>query len=288
MPNLKIRSQVVAPKDHYLFQVDLAQAESWVTAHLADEPRMIKALKFGDLHVETAGALFFDDKFCNHTWIKQGKDKRWLCESCNSEIVDTTRYIGKQNNHANGYGQEPPQMTRTINKQSDKPPYVTVTLNQCKLYQSKWHGFYPNIQNRFWASVQEQLNRNRTLTTFYGRERTFYAQWGKELFKEGYAYIPQSTVADHFNGAVSPVTGVKGGLREIYKQFVRTGAIRVTNQSHDSLIAEVHKDLLSSVGPAILGLLKRPIVINDMEFTIPVDAEYGERWGELETWKEAA
>ena len=288
MPQIKIRSQVHAPKDHYIFSTDLAQAESCVTAHLANEPRMIKALKFGDLHVETAGALFFDQMFCNHTWTKQGKDKRWLCEACNSEITETSRYIGKQNNHANGYGQGPPQMTRTINKQSDKPPYVTVSTPQCRIYQSKWHGFYPNIRNRFWSSVQEQLNRNRTLTTFYGRERTFYGQWGKELFKEGYAYIPQSTVGDHFNGAVSPTLGIKGGLREVHKQFVRKGAIKITNQSHDSFLSEIHKSLLSEVAPAILALLARPIVINDMEFTIPVDAEYGERWGELETWKNAA
>lgn len=288
MPNLKIRSMVVAPKDHVLFAADLSQAESWVVAHLANEPRMIKALKFGDIHTETAGALFFDDKFCNHTWIKQGKDKRWLCEACKSEVVDTSRYVGKQNNHSNSYGIEPPRMAQTINKQSDKPPYVTVTVGQCKVYQDKWHGFYPNVRGKYWADVQEQLQRNRTLTTFYGRERTFYGQWGKELFKEGYAHIPQSTVADHFNGAMSPTTGADGGLRKVYKEFVNKGACRVTNQSHDSLIAEIHKDLLSEVGSGILACLLRPMVINNMEFTIPVDAEVGDRWGELESWKAAA
>lgn len=287
MPNLKIRSQVIAPKDHYLFAADLSQAESWVTAHLAAEPRMIKALKFSDIHVETAGGLFFDDKFCNHTWIKQGKDKRWLCEPCNSEIIDTSRYIGKQNNHANGYGMEAYREAQVINKQSDKPPYVTVTVDECKIFQAKWHGIYPNIRNKFWADVQEQLGRNRTLTNFYGRERTFYGQWGKELFKEGYAHLPQSTVADNFNGATNRELGIRGGLREIDKQLASKGAIRITNQSHDSLMGEVHKDLLFEVGSAILALLKRPMIINDMEFTIPVDAEYGERWGELEPWKAA-
>lgn len=289
MPNLKIRSQVHAPKDHVLFQADLSQAESWVVAHLANEPRMIKALKFGDIHVETAGALFFDDKFCNHTWIRlKTADKQWHCEACNSIIVDTSRYIGKQNNHANSYGMEAPRQAQVINKQSDKPPYVTVTVAQCRVYQAKWHGFYPNIQNRFWTSIQEQLNRNRTLTTFYGRERMFFGQWGKELFKEGYAHIPQSTVADHFNGAVSPILGIEGGLRLVYNRYVTTGACRITNQSHDSLIAELHKDLVSEIGAGIIACLKRPMVINECEFTIPVDAEVGERWGELEPFKESA
>lgn len=285
---VKIRSQVVAPKDHYIFSADLSQAETWIVGHLANEPRMIKALKYGDIHVETAGALFFDDKYCNHTWIKQGKDKKWLCEACGSEIVDTSRYIGKQNNHANSYGMEAPRQAQVINKQSDKPPYVTVTVAQCRVNQTKWHGFYPNIQARFWADIQRQLNINRTLTTFYGRERVFYGQWGKELFKEGYAYIPQSTVADHFNGAVSPELGIEGGLRLIHKKLVTKGAIKITNQSHDSLMCEVHKDLTNEVGSVILECLSRPIVLNDLEFTIPVDAEYGERWGELEPWKMAA
>lgn len=287
MPNLKIRSQAVAPKNHILFAADLSQAESWVVGHLANEPRMINALKTGDVHTETAGALFHDDKFCDHKWEKKKevKEKIFICNKCFNEIVETARYVGKQNNHANSYGMEAFRQAQVINKQSDKPPFVTVTVAQCKVYQDKWHRFYPNIQNRFWSYVQDCLNRNRTLTTFYGRERIFYGQWGKELFKEGYAYIPQSTVADHFNGAVSSILPVVGGLREIDRRFVKTGAIRITNQSHDSLIAEIHKDLTSEVAPAILSLLKRPIVINDMEFTIPVDAEYGERWGELEAWK---
>jgi hypothetical protein len=38
----------------------------------------------------------------------------------------------------------------------------------------------------------------------------------------------------------------------------------------------------------MVSLLKRPLVIKGREFTIPVDCEMGERWGELTKVKIAA
>jgi hypothetical protein len=50
MPKLKIRSIIRAKPNHLLLAFDLSQAESWVVAYLANEPRMKKALMYGDIN----------------------------------------------------------------------------------------------------------------------------------------------------------------------------------------------------------------------------------------------
>src|SRR5881628_249621 len=103
----KLRSMIVAPKGKTLIAFDLSQAETWVVAWLANEPNMKHFLLNSDIHTETAVALF-------HKLFAQ--------------IIVEERYIGKQNNHANSYGMGPDRQAQVINKRSDQPPYVTVSV----------------------------------------------------------------------------------------------------------------------------------------------------------------
>jgi DNA polymerase I-like protein with 3'-5' exonuclease and polymerase domains len=182
---------------------------------------------------------------------------------------------------------KPPRAAQVINKDSDKPPYVTVTLSESKLYQGRWHNRYPNVKQVWWPDIEYRLNRDgRKLTTCYGRVRQFFQKWNDELFKEATAFEPQSTVADHFNGAIHPLLGIEGGLLSVYRKLVRPYSDRkIINQSHDSCICEVPTSDAKDVGIQLQQLLRRPIVINNQEFTIPVDGEIGDRWGELEPLK---
>lgn len=252
----------VAPKGHVLMEFDLSQAETWIVAYLADEQRMKHSLQFGDIHTDTASSIF-------NTPAEQ--------------ITKVQRYLGKKGNHSLSYGSTYFMLARSINHESDQPPYVTVSNLEAKFIYDGWHELYPNIQNEWWKEVQYNLERNnRTLITPYGRKRTFFERWGRELFKEAYAYVPQSTVADHTNGAVQPELGVKGGVREIRRQFADTGAIKIVNQSHDSIVCEVETSESTNLWEPIRNLLLRPLVIGGEQFTIPVDCKRGERWGELE------
>jgi len=58
--------------------------------------------------------------------------------------------------------------------------------------------------------------------------------------------------------------------------------IKIINQSHDSIVAEVPNEMVDDVKEPVKLLLQRPLVVNGEEFTIPVDTEIGEVWGELE------
>jgi hypothetical protein len=289
---LHVRSMITAPKGFSLISVDLSQAESWCVAFLANEPNMKKALMFGDIHTETAGsALFFNDTGCPHSWNKlDEKEGSWICAECKDIVTKLMRYVGKRYNHASSYRMGAPRAAEVINKDSDKPPYFTVTLEESKRYSEAWNAYY-NLRD-WWSGIEIKLSENaRKLVTTYGRERVFYGQWGNELFKEATAFEPQSTVADHFNGQIHPQLGIRGGLREIYKQYIKPykdDGHKIINQAHDSCIVEVPTPVVEEIGLGMMRLLRRPLVINGEEFTIPVDGEWGPRWTEMVKLKEAA
>lgn len=287
MPKLKIRSIVRARPGHELVAFDLSQAESWVVAYEANEPTMKRALQFGDIHSETACAIFHEDKVgCEHKWASAGDDK--LCDVCQVLILYGERYSGKKTNHATAYGEEAPMLMVSINKESDKPPYITIDIHQAKRYNTAWHNLY-NIKS-WWDHLQYELQQTRTLTNTYGRRRMFFQQWGNSLFKEAYAFKPQSTVADHFNGAIHPQLGIKGGFKELYNRHVTRGYYTIINHAHDSLLLHIPKPVSEDLIYEIRSILERPMVINNEQFTIPVDGERGERFGELEkiNWKKVA
>lgn len=282
------RSIFVAPKGKLLVHTDLSQAESWVVAYLADEKNMKYALKHSDIHCQGGGAIFFLNG-CSHDWDKETR----TCKNCNSVLTKDQRYLAKRRNHASSYGMGPEKSMKVINADSDKPPYISITLKESEEQHKLWHAFY-NVKP-WWNEV---LNKGRTMTTTYGRTRTFFDQWGDELERKKIAFEPQSTVADHFSGMIHPIVQKKGGLIEIYKQLIQPyfcdniwcthrECHKIINMSHDSYILELPAENARDIGLQADELLRRPIVIKDEEFTIPTDSKIGERWdeGEMERLK---
>lgn len=261
---IKLRSMLVAGKGKVLIAVDFSQAETWIVGHLAREVKMINSLMHGDIHRETAAnALFHVPE---------------------SDVTSDMRYLGKRFNHASSYQMGYQRAAEVINKDSDKAPFVTVTLAEAKRYSEAWRAYY-ELQS-WWNSIREQLNRNRTLVSTYGRRMIFNGQWGEKLEKEATAWEPQSTVGDHANGAIHPELGIAGGFLEVYRVLVkRERAGRIINQSHDSIVFETESNLANELAPRIVALLHRPIIVNYQQFTIPVDCEIGERYGELKKQK---
>lgn len=278
----KVRSMFIPTPGYRFLAFDLSQAETWVVAHLANEQIMMRALKESDIHSVTAGAIYLPfDPTCDHFLFDKTPTGR-KCKGCGRELVDTQRYIGKKNNHGNSYRQSPERSTQSINEESDQPPYVTVTVAEVRIQHAKWHELYRGIK-KWWGKIELNLEHNqRTITTVYGRKRTFFDQWGNELFKESTAYEPQSTVGDHTLGRVQKEVGIAGGLLTIYKLPDVRNHCRIVNTSHDSLMMEVPIGSEENIARQVVPLFRRPLIINDMEFTIPVDGEVGDRWGELE------
>ena len=251
-----IRSQFIPSAGCEFLAMDFSQAESWIVAFSANEPNMKYALQYGDIHRLTA-TTFFDKP--------------------ETEISKDERYIGKRCNHALAYRMSAMRLAEVINKDAATTG-VSVTVAQAKMFHEKWHDFY-HIKS-WWGEIERQLSTYRSITTVYGRERTFYARWGDELFKEATAYIPQSTVGDHCLGAVQPEIGIKGGIIGVH-EWCKDNCGRVIQTSHDSVMLEVPIGEGMNVAYAIHPLMARPLLVNGEKFTIPVEVEIGNRWGEM-------
>ncbi len=262
---LFMRSMLVAKKGHKLIQWDFSQAETWVVAFYAKSETMKNSLLHGDIHTDTAVGIF---------------------ESPKEEITKVQRYLGKRANHELSYGASYYMLVQSINQESDKPPFITVSNKEGKDIFYGWHKFHWAVSENYWTFVKEELRANhRVLTNPYGRSIILYNKEGDDLYKEAYAYLPQSTVADHTNGNVQDELGIEGGIDKVKEVFVDKGMFVIGNQSHDSFIAEVENSKVDDVVEPVRNLLERPLVINGEEFTIPVDCEVGERWGEMEEVK---
>lgn len=263
MPEFKLRSMIVAPKGKTFVMCDLSQAESWIVAFLSGDSQMKYNLQCSDIHTETASAIF---------GVPFGS------------VTKEQRYTGKRVNHASAYRMSPERFAQVYNK--DSP--TTISIKTAKFYNERWHELYPRIKE-WWVDIEDKLNKTRTLVTPYGRRRMFFQAWGQELFKEATAYVPQSTVADHFNGARQfNGANVEGGLLSFYKHFVREqGSVRIINQSHDSAMLEVPEAEVELWAKRLYDSLRRPLIVNGETFTIPVDCEVGPRWGELKKFKVA-
>lgn len=259
----KIRSFLRAPKDKLLVSCDLSQAETWVVAHLANDPNMKHYLMNSDIHTETGVAIFhkpFDS------------------------IIKEERYTAKRINHASSYRMSPERFTQVYNKDAIELGLPPLSIKLAREYNKTWHFLYLNIKS-WWAEIEIQLGKDMTLTTPYGRKRMFFQNWGEELFKAATAHVPQSTVADHFNGFVQPELGIEGGLLKFWQEIGHSGAekdVLICQQGHDSGIIECPKHDAEAIRDTFMACLKRPLLINGEMFTIPVDGKVGESWGDME------
>lgn len=265
---LAIRSQITAPPGKVLLQVDLSQAEAWVVAYMANEPKMKQALNHGEIHCLTSAM------FAGRDW------KKYLTSQDKKGEPEDQRYLAKRLNHGGNYGMTHLRMTQVINKDSDKPPYVTVSNKKSKELRDKWLDFF-RIQ-AYWDEVESRVKTDHYLITPYGRKRNCYGSNPKDY----YAHIPQSTIADHCFGKVQKELGIEGGLFQVFKNVCEPsrGEINIINTSHDSGILEVPNTIISEIAAKVINYMKRPLMINGETFTIPVDCEVGDRWGELEKY----
>lgn len=79
--------------------------------------------------------------------------------------------------------------------------------------------------------IKEILRKNNTtLTNLFGRKYTFKSRWGDDLFRDAFAFIPQSTVADKIN---------RHGILYIYYNNDLFHPVELLNQIHDSILFQI-------------------------------------------------
>lgn len=239
-----MRRMFLADEGCVMIQCDLKQAENRVVAYLANEPRMIQAFSEGaDIHKRIAAMIFRKPE---------------------SDVTKQERQLGKKIGHASNYGMGVDRFRDVCWEEMR----VKLTRDEARKLQNQYFDAFPRV--RMWQmEVQEQLSKTRTLINPLGRRRYFFERFGPDLFKEGYAHVPQSTIVDYLN----------------------TGLIRLHDAGYD-LLLQVHDSVnLNSppvMGPHTIDLLKQclefPIRINGHDVVIPIEVAVGPNWADLKEW----
>ncbi len=251
-----VMKKFMVADDGYVFLVmDLEQAENRLVAYLAPDTRMIHAFETGiDIHSLTASLIL-------HKPIEEVSREKGSSPLGNGE--QSERDWGKRCNHALNYGMGQQQFSVVYE----------ISVQEATVLRAEYLSAYPGVVD-YWAWVQAQLRKDRTLTNPLGRKRRFLDRMGDELFKEAYSHIPQSTVADIINSrGLLPIWQEKS----LFKPFI------LTNQEHDSLWIQAPLDLgwseIAGRVNVILGWIEQPLEWRGREFTIPMGVKVGRTVG---------
>lgn len=260
-----IRTMLV-PDDGYVFlSVDKSQAEARVVAVLCEDYELLKAFDTIDIHRRTAG-LVFD--------MVSGIELQKVCSNPEVDTLEKDsgeRFIGKKTRHSGNYDIGAETFHKDASSEARKFG-IKIDFSEYKagIALDKFHAASPKIRGVFHRDVQNIINRTRTLINPFGRERRFLDRMDHKLYREAYAFYPQSIVHDD----------ITAGAISIHD---RLGDLRFVKEDHDSFtmlapksevesISKIVKEELTKEIDFMLGSIKRNI-----KLIIPVEFEVGEK-----------
>ena len=236
--HVNVRKIFVADEGKVLIEADKKQGEVMIVAWLANELRMKEVFKSGgDIHRKNAGYIF-----------RKSEDS----------VSSNERYLAKRMVHASNYGMGSDTMAA----------YCGMSKNEAQVAQKRYFEAFPNILS--WQSkVREEVKKTRVLTNPFGRRRVFFDRMGEDLFREAYAFVPQSTLVDDVN---------KGLIELFYKGEPR---LEILTQTHDSVLVQVKLEDVSWAIKLMKDCLEQPFLCGGELLTVPVEIKVGENWGEM-------
>ncbi len=198
-----IRRMFIPDPGYIFMEIDLSQAEARVVALLADDDETLKLFETTDIHKLTA---------------------TWLFDLPYNQITKEFRTVGKTTRHAGNYDMGKRRLMQSV-MTAAKRYEMDIKISEWKSGQilDRFHQYTPKIRGVYHVGVRDALEQNdRVLITPMGRRRQFFDRWGDSLFKEAYAYIPQSTIGDK----------TKLSALELRKRLNKP---RIIMEAHDSL-----------------------------------------------------
>ena len=250
-----IARRIFVPDDGKVFlSADLSQAEARIVAYIAGEESLIRLFSQGrKIHREIATKIFRipGDNISDEEW-----KKRYSHEYA----------IGKKLVHASNYGMGYNSFAKEAG----------VSVAEAKRLQNAYFAAYPGIKLRQ-LQVASQLSKSRMLTTPLGRKRLFMGTYNKDMLKDGYAYQPQSTVADLLNM----------GLLDVWNNLPPETEILL--QVHDSILVQCPVNKVRETALLLEKHLTRTLDIIDINgrlrvCTVPCEFEIGYNWCDLEEY----
>jgi DNA polymerase I-like protein with 3'-5' exonuclease and polymerase domains len=252
----EMRRIFVPDKGKKFAQLDLAQAESRLVAHLALPfgKNYLEACNSGDLHT-TVTKLIWKDLDWTSAPAKEIAKRKFYRDF-------SYRDMAKRGGHATNYGAS----------SSTVAMHLKIPAEQARIFQNGYLGAFSEL-NKWHNSVKMRLVNGRTITTSLGRRCQFLGRpWDNETIKSAIAYEPQSTIGDLLNE----------GLYRVWKQFDlcwgTSGRLELVSQVHDSILFQYAPEDESSLLPLVRDTLQVVIPINGEDCKIGVDIQVGWNW----------
>lgn len=252
----ELRAMFIADEGYSWVEVDLSQAEARIVAILGRDEKTLELFRSGaDIHSLTA---------------------TWCFGVPLTGVTPELRFIGKTTRHAGNYDMQKHMLMQLVNTGA-KRFHINISISEWKAGKilDAFHAYSPNIRGVFHQEVRDALEQNnRVLVNPFGRYRQFYDRWGRDLWKEAYAQIPQSTVPDHLRKAWI-------NLRRICR--AEQIEAHFTIEAHDAIIARVPDRQIARYVQIIQAELNRPIdftncTLSRGELIIPSEVKVGKNY----------
>jgi hypothetical protein len=235
--------------------VDQISAEDWPVSALSENHQALKELRDDT------------DVYGRHTRLAAIIFGIPLNAKTPGEWKDSMeRYLGKKTRHASNYDMKAGRMSDALAQEG-----FSFSESDCNTLLKKVAAHDPSVQKIFHQYVKDTVSKTHILTTPFGRERQFLGarpnDSNSSVFKEAYAYIPQSTVGDNTGFAVLK-------MESHYDLSER----RIVQEGHDSIVQDVRDDteVVYKYLLRVVDSFKRTIVFhNGITVEIPIEAEVG-------------
>ena len=282
----QMKKFLVADPGMIMVEADKARAEWVVVAYAANDPAMLKVIEEDlDPHASTASLMFsapFDlileeDALIGHTTdpLEIEEKRKKLPALKQLSFLPRTmslRQSGKRCNHSLNYGLG----FRNFALRNE------IAEIEAKRIIASYEKAYPNVP--LWRQgIEHQIRSTKSLSNCYGRTIRFYSEISPELYRQAYAFIPQSTVSDMLNLGIA-------ALYENEEKNPLISSMDMLAQVHDSLLYQVPEESLKTSEQEaehkklIDRYLSPPAQYNQKIFKIKTDFKKGLTWGSLKSF----
>jgi uracil-DNA glycosylase family 4 len=259
-----IRSMFIPDKGTIFLSADSSQAEARVVAVLSEDWELLEAFDKVDIHRRTAGLIFGYTKT-----LELGVKPIPVVDIMEKDGPE--RFCGKKTRHAANYDMGKNEFMVNFNTDTQKFD-IPMSISEWRGGQmlELFHAASPRVKGKFHKDIQDCLNSTRTIIDPFGGVRVFNGRMDNQLYKEGYANIPQRTVG-HL---------VQGAALKIDEELNGDKAVLWLSEDHDSLKMQVPANNWEPYGRLMKKHLETPIDFStycslkrDYKLTIPCELE---------------
>lgn len=190
-------------------------------------------------------------------------------------------YIGKKLIHAFDYGMKAPTMSQQII--TETAGLVVIPERACNVFLGMMNELLPEVVEHQ-QEVEDEIKRTRVLHNLFGYARRFHQPHSEELWRAGYIFNPQSTVATITNVAITELQNeIENGnkiLNENHFDILQMGFDSILWQADDN---ENILSVAKLVQTSLAKQFKSPV--DGAIFTMGSSTGIGKNWGPFDTNK---